>query len=656
MTEEEFHSLLKRQAEDATNYCDEELTEFRIKALDYYHGEPFGNETEGRSKVVLTEVADTVEFLMPSLMRIFASSDTGSFEPQAPEDVEGARQATDYCAFQLWRRNSGFVVLHNAIKDSLLSKIGIVKSWWDASIDVTEETYENISASEYEALMADPDIEIVEQTESVVVDEMGPAVAYTCKVRKSVESGRIVVDNVPNEEFLVEKRARPDVQRLRFCAHRTSKPVSDLVAMGIDRETAEKHAGSSKDSTDTEKQTRFKDLDSDSDEKDDEVQVTECYIRADYDDDGIDELRRVLCLGDEMEIVENEPWDRIPFDVGSPILMPHRLIGRSVAELVMDIQLIKSTVLRQLLDNVYLNNNQRWAAVEGQVNFDDLLNNVPGGVVRIRQQGAVQPLAPTLMIGETFPLLGYLDETREQRTGISKASAGLDADALQSSTLEAVRHTLSVAQGKTEMIARVYAETLVQGIYRSIFHLAQKHVRAPAYIRLRGQFVPVDPRAWANDYDFEVKVGLGTGQTQERIGALSMIVAKQTEILGAMPDNPIVKPHQMAASLQEMTRLSGFKDADRFFQPPEAVLGEMQAKSQQPPQPDPKLVMETQKAQAQVKLDQWKAEQQVALERWKAEQNAMLRREELERESELRKLEIVLKPQQETSTNLPRAQ
>lgn len=671
MNRDELRALVRREVESSTNYLDEELTEFRIKALDYYHGEPFGNEVEGRSKVVLTEVADTIEFIMPSLMRIFTSAEgSAQFAPRGPEDVAGAQQATDYCHYTIWQRNQGFILHHNWFKDALLSKIGVVKSYWDDKTDTQEETYEGLDDASFEALTADPDIEVIEHSETAVETPEGPIRSHDVTVRKTVETGQIVHENIPGEEFLLEKRARGPIDKLRFCAHRTVMTVSDLVAMGYDRETVEEHSGYTEEGLSEEKQVRFQDLDADplkseGDKASSEVLVTEVYIRADVDDDGIAELRRVLCIGEGLEVLEDEPWDKIPFAVLSPILMPHRMIGRSIAELTMDIQLIKSTLLRQMLDNLYLNNNASWEAVEGQVNFDDLLNPAPGGIVRTRQPNMVRSLAPPVMMGEAFPMLDYLDNTRDQRTGINKAAAGLDADALQSTTKVAVDATIKAAQAKIELIARVFAETGVRDLYYNTLHLAQKHVRAPEMIRLRGQFVPMDPRAWANHYDFTVNVGLGTGQAEEKIAYLMQIAAQQKEILLTVgPNNPLCGLHQFAATLEKLTLAAGFKDTETFFNSPATVQG--LAQQMQGQQQDPKVQAEVAKMQAEVQLQQQKAQAEIALEREKAAAKMQLEREEmqmrhqlrvaeLESERQLRAAEIALKGQA-SSTNLPRAQ
>ena len=278
----------------------------------------------------------------------------------------------------------------------------------------------------------------------------------------------------------------------------------------------------------------------------------------------------MVTLGSGFEIVENDTFDHVPFACLSPILMPHRLIGRSLAELIMDIQMIKSTVMRQLLDNIYLTNNVRVAAVEGQVNIDDLLNSRAGGIVRVRQPNALQPIQPQLIGQNAFSLLQYLDDLKEQRTGLSKASMGLDADSLQSTTATAVAAQMSAAQGKIEMIARVFAETGVKQLFQLILTLCLHHGKKDQMIRLNNKFVPIDPSNWKHEYDISVNVGLGSGQTNEKMAFLAQMAQKQEQILlQTGVDNPLVSMQQYRNTLAELAGMAGYKDASRFFKNPE---------------------------------------------------------------------------------------
>jgi len=472
-------------------------------------------------------------------------------------------------------------------------------------------------------------------------------------VRRTNVFGRVAIENVPPEEFLIGKRAK-SLEDADFVAHRTTKTVSDLVEMGYDRDEVEAYGGYTDLEISEERTSRFEDLETnaDFDSLDPamrEVLVVESYIRTDYDGDGIAEFRRVLTIGEGHHILENEEFDHIPFAILSPILMPHRAIGRSVAELVMDVQLIKSTLMRQLLDNIYNTNNSRVVAVEGQVNLDDLLTNRPGGIVRARAPGMVQPLAVPEVSRSVFPALEYMDRLKEQRTGVSRQSMGLDADALQSTTATAVAAMTSASQGKIEMIARVFAETGMRRLFRGILHLVTKYDNKPKIIRLNNQFVPVDPREWSHTFDVQINVGLGNGTRDEQLRTLFLIVQKQEQIMQMMgPNNPIVNPVLYRNALAKIAELSGFKNSAEFFADPR------QAPPQQPQQPqqDPAIAIEMQKLQAELEMDRQKMQMEFELKKQKMLADLQLRREELEFEKQLRTEKALAGL--EISTNLPR--
>lgn len=670
MDDIEFQSVVRNEIEQALGHYDTEYSQDRIDAMDYYLGEPFGNEQPDRSQVVSTEVSDTIEHIMPSLMRIFTQSDDYvRFVPHGPEDVAIAEQASDYCNWVINNDNRGFEIMHNWFKDALILKSGVVKFYWDEIIEVETEEYEGLNEDELTILLADPEVDVVSRDERTIGEDMeGPEgivipapVIYDVKIKRTKNNGNVRIENVPPEEFLIGNRAK-SLEDANFVAHRSTMTVSDLVSMGYDKDEIEQYAGYTDLDISEERTSRFEDLETSAAHDSNDptmrnVLVTECYIRSDYDGDGVAEFRRVLTIGDGYHILENEEFDHIPFAILSPILMPHRAIGRSVAELIMDVQLIKSTLMRQLLDNIYNTNNARVVAVEGQVNLDDLLTNRPGGIVRTRTAGAVQPLQVPEVSSSVFPALNYMDSIKEQRTGISRQSMGLDADALQSTTATAVAAMQAASQGKIEMIARVFAETGVRALFRGILHLVTKYQNKEKIIRLRNQFVPMNPREWESAYDVQINVGLGTAQRDQQIAFLSQIAQKQEQIIAQFgPQNPMVSMSQYRNTLAKIAELSGFKDATQFFAPSEqieAVLAQQaQAAAQAGPQQNPAVAAEMQKMQAELQMEQQKMEMEFQLKREKMAAELELRRQELEFEMQLRTEK--LRSGVDTSLNLPR--
>ena len=664
MDEYQLNSIVSSEIRDSLNHFDQEFSQERIRAMDFYLGEPMGNEVEGRSQVVSTEVSDTVEAIMPNLMRVFTSNDKYvRFNARTSEDAERAEQISDYVNYVINHDNQGYKVLYNWFKDALLFRLGVVKYYYDEQEDIREEEYENLNETELAALLSNPDMEVIgvieEQAEGYEEDMMGDMVAvnmsYSLKVRVKESKGKIKIENVPPEEFLVNRRAT-SLEDAHFVAHRTVMTVSDLVAMGYDRDVVEKYAGSYSLDVDEERTNRFQDIEANTgiDAADPtlaEVIYYECVMRVDYDGDGIAELRRICAIGEGAdEILHNEPFDHVPFAVVTPIMMPHRLIGRSIYDMTEDLQVIKSTLLRQYLDSVYTSTLPRMGIVEGQVNIDDVLDGTAGGIIRMRQAGMVQPITGTPVGGEVRPLMDYIDNLKEQRTGMSKASQGLDANALQSTTASAISATVRGAQVKLESYARTMAETGVKDLFKGILHLVTKYDQKPRIIRLRNNFVPIDPREWHSEFDVVVQVGLGTADDEQKIAFLTQIAGKQEQILMQLgANNPVVTMSQYVNTLRSIAEIGGFKDADQFFNSPEQIAMMEQQMAQQPQQADQTAQAEL---QADIALKREKMMLEIELEREKMQMELELRRQELAAEAELRQLKAYTDA--EISTNLPR--
>lgn len=659
MDDFQFKALVNENIQNAVNYYDSEFASDRSKALDYYLGNKFGNEQENRSQVVLTDLADTIEFITPQLMKIFCSSDKFvRFKGRNREDVDAAEQATELVNFAINSQNNGFTLLHNMFKDALLFKMGAVKFYWEETNTTKNEEYSNLSEIELTLLLEDPSIEILSQ-EIVEIgeitelnQEIPQEIFYNVEVKRFIKSGQVKIENVPPEELIFSRQSK-NLEDCDFIAHRTEMKAGHLIELGYDADLVFSLASGGDLDSESEKQQRFQELeaspiDDPLDKTMRDVLVTECYIKADYDADNIPELRRVVVLG-ETEVVTNEPFDHVPFALLSPILMPHRMVGRSVADMVMDIQLIKSQILRNQLDNLYLTNNNRVAVVENQVNLDDLLSSRPGGIVRMRQPGAVQPLTVPQLGNQGFAMLEYMDQIRDQRTGFSKASLGLDPKALQSTTAAAVSSTMQGAQLKIEMIARVFAETGCRDLGFGVLHLLQKHQDKSVTIRVRNEYIDIDPRAFANEFDLEIDVGLGNGIETDKLNMLVQIASKQEQMLQTLGvNNPIVSTSQYVNTLKKIAQMAGFKDTDQFFNSGEQIDQAMQnAERREEP-----FNVERAKLEADIALKREKMQAELELEREKLQLEIQIRKAEFEAELSLRQQKLALGGQ--VSENLPR--
>lgn len=659
MDEGKLKSILENEIDNAIGYLDTETTEARTQALEYYLRQPYGNEVEGRSQIVTGEVAEAIDGALPQLIRVFTQSDDiVRFEPKGPGDEEGAKQATDYCNWVFYAQNPGFSILHNWFKDALLQKNGVVKAYWDVKEDVTKEEYRGLTDDELMLLMADGSREIVAQ-DTTVVEEVGPdgqpivMQSSDVIVAKRTQHGAVKVENVPPEEFLISKRAR-NIADSPFVAHRKLVPRSDLIAMGFDPEIVENLPSYNDLSFTDERLARYSrgeqpDEEASLDKSMQEIEIYEAYLRTDFDGDGIAELRQVFYAGSD--ILSNVETDYNPFHSLCPIPIPHKFFGESLADRSMDIQLIKSTVVRQMLDNLYLSNNARVGAVEGQVNLDDLLSVTPGGIVRMKRPDAVVPMAVPSVIAQAFPMLQYLDDAQSKRTGISDMQQGLNPDVLQNVTAAAVAASTAAAGGKLELIARIFAETGVKSLFQGILQLLCKYQDKPTLMRMRGKYIPVDPREWSNQYDIDISVGLGTGSKAEQMTMLQMVLAKQEAILQQFgPANPLVSVGQYRGTLGRFIEAAGFTDSAEFFK---EVTPEIEAQLAQPKQqqPDPttaaliqqsqaQIQIAQQKAQADIQAAQQKAMAEIQLQREKAQADIMIQREKSQAQLELKQQEL----------------
>lgn len=630
ITDIQVKAILESEIDDAIGYLESDTTDERSKAMNYYLRNPLGNEIEGRSQIVTGEVAEAVDGALPQLMRVFTTAeDVVAFEPKSPGDEQFAKQATEYVNWVFHRQNDGFLILHNWFKDALLQKTGVVKAYWNDETDVIKEKYKNLTDDELVLLFADGQMEILEQETIESMDDMGMVTrSHNVKVQKKVGEGNVVIENVPPEEFLMSKNGRT-VQDTPFCAHRRMMTRSELVAMGFDKDIVDSLPSGDRLQYSQERLARYdrSEMPDDTQSIDfamQEVEIYECYIRIDEDEDGIAELRRIVYAGNE--ILEDEECDYIPFHAICPIPIPHKFYGQSLADRTIDLQLIKTTITRQMLDNLYLTNNARVTVVDGQANLDDLLTSTPGGIIRVKNPQAVNQLAVQNVAAQAFPMLEYLDGVQAKRTGVSDAQQGLNPDILNNVTAAAVAAMTQAAAGKLELMARIFAETGVKSLMKGILHLLCKYQDKPRVVRLRGQYVQFDPRTWSNQYDVSINVGLGTGSRQEQLTMLQMIMQKQETILqGYGPANPLVSIGQYRETLGRLIEAAGFKDTDSFFKaiPPEMDQMLSQPQQQQQP-PDPTMMLaqvEQQKAQLKAQSDAARLQADIQVESAKLQAN-----------------------------------
>jgi len=571
-SEQELLTKINAEITDSLGY-DGEISEQREKAQEYYYALPFGNEVDGRSQYVDSTVQDTIEWIKPSLMRIFGSGDEFvKFTPHGPEDVDAAAQATDYVNYVFSKDNNGWEIMYSWFHDALLQKNGIVKVWWDEYEEPQREEYQNLSDMEFGYLITNDDVEVLEHT--VIESEDGISEPYhdVVIVRNNYD-GRVRIENVPPEEFLISREAK-SIEDARFVCHRVRKTLSELRIMYPDQDFGPEDLGSGDDDAyfSAERLSRYEFDDSENygfggneEEALREYWLHESFIKTDYDEDGIAELRKVCSVGSY--IFSNEEIDKKPFVSITPLKIPHKFFGLSVADLVMDLQLIKSTLMRNLMDNAYNQNFGRYAVMEGQANLDDLLTQRPGGIVRVKSPNAVMPLATPPLEPYSFQMLGYLDEVREARSGVNKNTQGINADALTShTTATAVNAVMTNAQSRVELIARQFAETGVKQLMNCIYELLLKYQDKERVVMLRNEWVPVRPDMWSDKMDCTVSVALGNGSKDQQMAHLSQMLSFASQAMqGGLP---IVTEQNMYNLGAALIKAMGYQNVDDFLTPP----------------------------------------------------------------------------------------
>ena len=636
VTEEELVSRIKTEITDSLGYGDD-ISKQRETAMEYYYGLPFGNEVEGRSQFVDSTVADTIEWIKPSLMRVFASGDEMvKFSPHGPEDVQMAEQATDYVNYVFTKDNPGWEILYSWFTDALLSKNGIVKVWWDEYEEEAREEYNGLDENGLQYLLMDEGVEVLEHTETLGEDNV---VYHDIVIKRTSYDGRIKIENVPPSEFLISREAK-NIQDSRFVCHRVKKTLSELREMYPDENLGPEDLSSGEydDVFPGERESRFgfdntsgfTFGESEHEEALRSYWLHESFLKTDFNSDGIAELRKVCTVGDK--VLQNDEIDSIPFVSITPVKIPHKFFGLSVADLVMDLQLMKSTLTRNLMDNMYNQNFGRYAVIEGQANLDDLLTQRPGGVVRVKAPGAVTRLDTPTLEPYSFEMLKYIDGIRESRAGVTKYSQGMNENALTShTTATAVNAVMTAAQSRVELIARNFAETGVKDLMRTIYELLLKNQDKQRMVMLRNQWIPVRPDSWKDKYDCTVSVALGNGSKDQQMAHLSQMLSFAGQAMqGGLR---IVTEQNMYNLGAALVKAMGFQNVNDFLTDP----------SQNPPKgPSPQEQM----AQTEIQIKKGELDVKVAETQIK-QQRVQLDAAKLQADTAMKAAEIQLEAEQE---------
>lgn len=648
---------------DRTNYSKD-----RERAINYYLGDmPDTPSQKGRSQAKSRDVADTIDWMLPGLMRVFlASPHVVEYQPRGEEDVEGAQQATDYINFKFLGDCNGYNVLWDVFHDSLTVRCGIAKAWWDTTPEYKTATYYDLDEAGFAKATEGEQVEILAHSEhqELVVDpetqRAVPVMLQDVKVRSLRSKGRLEVVSIPPEEFFIDTAATC-IDDARFLCHVTTKTRSDLIGMGFDREKIEELPLDDGETNRPEALARQEDFSSGTepsrmDKSMESVNVYETYILVDFDGDGVAEWMRCLMAGGKTDehILAYEEWDDpIPFVEFNPFRIPHRWQGRSIADQTMDIQQIKTVLLRGTLDNIYAANNPQKVVIENEVqNPDEVLNPTFNGVIRVKTNpGAVVALSIPFFGDKTAEMMGLMDQMIEKRTGVSKTTMAIDPEALQNQSATAAQLQHDASYSKNELVARNLAEGGMKKLFSVILRLFVKHQDKPEVIRLNNKFVEMDPKDWNAEMDASIDVGLGAGSRDRDMAALMQVLGIQKEVIAQYgPDNPLCGVKEFQNTLTKLVETAGLRNGEMYFRTvtPDELKAFME---KQAAKPDPKAEaikqkaqadqqMAQQKLQADMQAQQAKAQQDAQASQAKAVQDLQVKQAQMQADKELREQEL----------------
>lgn len=651
LSDSELVAKVEQYEKSSYGIYDAALVDQRKKALDYYTGQPLGNEIEGRSQVISRDVLDTIESVLPQLLKPFVSGDeVVRFMPRGPEDEERAEQETSAVAYYVQERNDFFAISYTWFKDALLSKNGYIKVWWEEEDETETETYQGLTDDQLTLMLQDERIEVVEHTaypdeidarqrqEAIqqLQQQQNPqamqqiqsimakpsAMLHDVKITITESKGCIKIDNVAPEDILVGADCRTvSVSDATFVQHRALMCREEIEEQGW---RVPENAPISSDVQSWQEELSRNLYNESGDYKDyDKYLVKDTYIKVDG------ELQRLVIIGNE--IAHKETDDVVmPFGVITPHIMPHRHIGMSYSDLTEDIQLIKSTLLRGQLDAMYLANSPRFG-ISNRVNLEDMLTSRPGGVVRVEGDpgGNIIPLVTPTFPPTSFQLVEYLDTAKERRTGITAYNQGLDANSLNK-TATGVSQIMQATQQRIELVARTFANTGVKELFRLSHRLVRKYNTRPDIIRIRNEWATVDPREWKERKDMSIAVGLGTGNKDQQLMHLQAMWQRGMASLQA--GLPTITPENMYEIERQLAINSGFKNPEQFVSDPKEA-------PPKPPQPDPQIQMkqmdlaaDAQRFQAETQVERENADRQAKLEAQKAAHQAEIDQRQAEQQ------------------------
>lgn len=626
----------------------------RQDALSYYLGSKNGKEVEGRSSIVSTDVADAIEWIMPAIMKQFtANNEIVHFDPVFEGDEDQAALESQYCYDILMKRNDGFNIIHTLVKDSLMQKNGIIKSFYE-QVEIDEiKWFTGIGMNGMQVLLSEDGVRIIEQTENPPEEGQNEP-TYDIKVHITTMKGQITVMAIPPEEFRIARQHNSiNVDTARFSAHVMLKSRSDLVKEGYDTDIVYALPAGQEHDDDRDyrfymqNETVYPDRSVSNDGSQEEIEISECFINIDIDRTGVSQLYKIVVSGGDNpdHLLGYEPIDKQPFNAATAIMMSHKFFGLSVYDRLKQIQDQKTTLWRNMFDNLYLQNNQRNVVLEGQVNLDDLMVSRPGGIIRAKTLGAVQPLQTPMLGQEAYQMMDYLDQVRAGRAGVSPEGSIQVNNIGDRVGSQGIEKLMTAKEELVGLMIRVIAETCIKPLMYRIRDMAIMHNDVIEEYKFRGYWTQTNPSEWLSRTNSTVRVGTGTGDRAAIASALQMVI----ELQGTMSDDAtgmsqvLVSTDKIFNAVNDFGKAAGLLGVREYFVDPKSPEGKKAAEGKsQNDQAQQEEMKKKDEAMMQMQVDLAKAETtkaqaQLATSEAKAKESAI--KLKLEHASQLQDIE-----------------
>lgn len=583
LSDEDIVTRVLAKSRNTVGWYDSKLSKERERVLNYYNGTLPARQHPGSSSYVSTDVYDSVEMMKAQLLETFSGGDEiAQFDPDNDMGTDACRVATQYASYVIFRQNDGQAIFGDVIHDGLTNRVGVVKVAWDERYTYSDETFEGLPHDDALALASQDDVSEFDATED-------PATGlYSGTLTRKTDCSQVEICAVPPEEFGIEPRAL-SLKRANYCHHRTLKTKAELIEMGYDRNVVESiHWDDAKSLDTTPELLARQDPISGASDSDDPIQeemqqvmLYESYVRMQIETSKGVRLYKVCHAGGKL--LAKDEVDKAPFIAYVPLPVPHMFYGNNFAARVIPMQNAQTVLMRGVLDHTSITTNPRWQVVHGGLmNPKEMIENRLGGLVNVRRQDSIAPLAYPNLNPFVFEVMGKLGTDKEQSTGISSLSQGLNKDAISKQNSQGLVGDLVTLSGQRQKsaargFARFFVELMLEVIRLVILHEKQTKV-----VEVAGEPLQVSPQDWKERKTCTVSMHLGYGEKDKA-------VAKHTQAYAMLSQDPQLAPMFTVNNRYELIRdtmkLAGLTGAPRYITSPDKV---------QPPKPDPFKVKELQ--------------------------------------------------------------